>query len=91
VYLEELSTNLSAKESEFNKFKDESQTEINSINAALTTLESTNVEVLFIKRAQKETSEKITKLENEVALLNANIKRFRFLDKFNKARFIFFS
>lgn len=74
MYLEELSTDLSAKESEFNKFKDEAQTEINSINAALTTLESTNVEVLFIKRAQKETSEKITKLENEVTLLNANIK-----------------
>lgn len=82
MYLEELSTDLSAKESEFNTFKDEAQTEINSINAALTTLESTNVEVLFIKRAQKETSEKITKLENEVALLNANIKRFRFLDIF---------
>ncbi len=82
VYLEKLSTDLSAKESEFNKFKDEAQTEINSINAALNTLESTNVEVLFIKRAHKETSEEITKLENEVTLLNANIKRFSFLDIF---------
>ncbi|OQC10835.1 MAG: chromosome segregation protein [Tenericutes bacterium ADurb.Bin087] len=80
TYLEALSNDLSAKENDFNKFKDKTQAEINTLNVSLSKAESTDVESLVIKRSHKEISEKITKLNADVDLLTSKIKKFTVID-----------